>query len=332
MLRAGCYGGPHDIFEREILSKISQVSTTSTHKGRHHVSPLLDHFRHTGPNGNHVCLVFDVLGHHMDFQTAKYADGRLPVQSVRTIARQLLLGLDFLHKECGVIHTDLKPSNILLELDQPDSIITEYLSRVPPRVDSGGDAPVPLREVITTPLLSEMKEPRIQIIDFGVASWRNHHLSELIQSPALRAPEVTIGAPWDTPVDIWSLGCLIVEFIQGFVLFSGTASWNGTWTAADDRVARMMEILGPFPSQLLERGTRTADFFDEKGNLHRIPDLKRTSLERLINGTTQPFVKPTDMPDAEVPVFIDFIRDMLQIDPQLRKPAADLLEHAWLKL
>ena len=190
MLRAGCYGGPHDIFEREILSKISQVSTTSTHKGRHHVSPLLDHFRHTGPNGNHVCLVFDVLGHHMDFQTAKYADGRLPVQSVRTIARQLLLGLDFLHKECGVIHTgmdtdknldhatltrpsgtDLKPSNILLELDQPDSIITEYLSRVPPRVDSGGDAPVPLREVITTPLLSEMKEPRIQIIDFGVGKY-----------------------------------------------------------------------------------------------------------------------------------------------------------------
>jgi serine/threonine protein kinase len=42
-----------------------------------------------------------------------------------------------------------------------------------------------------------------------IASWRENHLSDLIQSPALRAPEVTIGAPWDTGVDIWSLGCLV---------------------------------------------------------------------------------------------------------------------------
>lgn len=31
----------------------------------------------------------------------------------------------------------------------------------------------------------------------------------MIQSLALRAPEVTISAYWDTKVDIWSLGCLV---------------------------------------------------------------------------------------------------------------------------
>ncbi|XWX00235.1 hypothetical protein V2A60_008255 [Cordyceps javanica] len=67
---------------------------------------------------------------------------------------------------------------------------------------------VPLRGVITTPLVSDMESLHVRIIDFGVASWRQNHLSDLIQSPALRAPEVTIGAPWDTGVDIWSLGCL----------------------------------------------------------------------------------------------------------------------------
>lgn len=59
----------------------------------------------TKPNGEHVCFVFDVLGHHLDFQAAKYHGGKLPVKAVRKITQQLLLGLDFLHRECGIIHT-----------------------------------------------------------------------------------------------------------------------------------------------------------------------------------------------------------------------------------
>lgn len=107
MLRADCYGGHHDIFEREILFRISEVARRSSHLGRNYVSHLLEHFTHTGPNGDHVCLAFDVLGHHLDFQTARYEDGKLPVTVVKVITRQLLLGLDFLHRECGVIHTGM---------------------------------------------------------------------------------------------------------------------------------------------------------------------------------------------------------------------------------
>ncbi|KAJ5715139.1 protein kinase [Penicillium malachiteum] len=105
ILRADCYGGSHDIFEREILSRLSKFAGKSNHGGRHYVLPLLDQFGHEGPNGQHVCFVFNVLSHHLDFQTAKFEDGRLPLKAVRTIARRLLLGLDFLHRECGIIHT-----------------------------------------------------------------------------------------------------------------------------------------------------------------------------------------------------------------------------------
>jgi serine/threonine-protein kinase SRPK3 len=107
VLRADCYDGSHDIFETEILSKITEVSRQSSHPGRNHVLHHLDKFKHNGPNGEHVCLAFDVLGHHLDFQTAKYEDGRLPVNAVKLIAKQTLLGLDFLHRECGVIHTGM---------------------------------------------------------------------------------------------------------------------------------------------------------------------------------------------------------------------------------
>ncbi|KIE03726.1 Protein kinase-like domain protein, partial [Metarhizium majus ARSEF 297] len=329
MLRADCYGGTHDIFETEILSKICEVSRQSSHEGRAHVSHLLSKFKHKGPNGEHVCLVFDVLGHHLGFQTVKYEDGRLPVKTVKLIAKQLLLGLDFLHRECGIIHTDLKPTNILLELESPNNAIAKYLSVVPPRM-ADPQRSAPLREVITTPPISEIKHPHVRIIDFGVASWRENHLSDLIQSPALRAPEVTIGAPWDTGVDIWSLGCLIVEFIQGIVLFSGDRSAKGTWTAEDDHLARIVEILGPFPLPVMRQGSRAAHFFDPQGSLLRIPNLKSTSLEHLLNGTSKPFLKPEDMPDHEVDIFIDFIKGMLTIDPGSRKSAAELLQHEWI--
>ncbi|KAJ6119072.1 protein kinase, partial [Penicillium samsonianum] len=338
ILRADCYGGSHDIFEREILSKLSDISRKSNHGGRPYVLPVLDQFKHEGPNGQHICFVFDVLGHHLDFQTAKYRNGRLPIKAVRTIARQLPLGLDFLHRECGIIHTgttirceppptynddanysrhtDLKPTNILLELENPEQTIENIY----------------LKFLHGTPLISKIREPHIRIVDFGVASWSDNHLSDMIQSPALRAPEVTIGAHWDHKVDIWSLGCLIIEFVQGIVPFSGVASENGSWTVDDDRLARTIEILGNFSPELLRKGNRTAEFFNTDGGLLRISDLTSTSLERLIDGAERPFLKPNDMSDAEIPVFIDFLRGMLTIDPTYRKSAAELLQHEWLKM
>lgn len=68
------------------------------------------------------------------------------------------------------------------------------------------------------------------------------------------------------------------------------------------------------------------------GGLLRIPNLKPTSLERLLNGTSKPFIKPDDMHDAEVPIFIDFVRGMLQINPDTRKSAAELLQHEWISI
>lgn len=47
------------------------------------------------------------------------------------------------------------------------------------------------------------------ILIIAVAYMTDKHMTEFIQHPALRAPEVTIGADWDAGIDIWSLGCLV---------------------------------------------------------------------------------------------------------------------------
>ncbi|XP_028789989.1 serine/threonine-protein kinase SRPK [Neltuma alba] len=78
------------------------------------VVKLLDHFKHSGPNGQHVCMVFEYLGDNL-LTLIKYADYRgLPINMVKEICFHILVGLDYLHKQLSIIHTDLKPENILL--------------------------------------------------------------------------------------------------------------------------------------------------------------------------------------------------------------------------
>jgi len=132
-------------------------------------------------------------------------------------------------------------------------------------------------------------------------------------------------------VDIWSLGCLVIEFVKGHVAFPGSASKKGTWTSEDDHLAQHMEVLGPMPAELLKRGTKTSQYFDEEGSLLRIPDLKLTSLERCIDGTRGILRRPHDMAAEEVPVFVDFLRGALTLDPDHRRSAKELLQHEWLR-
>lgn len=78
------------------------------------VVKLLDHFKHSGPNGQHVCLVFEYLGDNL-LTLIKYTDYRgMPLHMVKEICFHVLVGLDYLHQELSIIHTDLKPENILL--------------------------------------------------------------------------------------------------------------------------------------------------------------------------------------------------------------------------
>ncbi|XP_062212407.1 uncharacterized protein LOC133913305 [Phragmites australis] len=78
------------------------------------VVKLLDHFKHSGPNGSHVCMVFEFLGDNL-LTLIKYTNYRgIPLPMVKEICRHVLIGLDYLHRTLSIIHTDLKPENILL--------------------------------------------------------------------------------------------------------------------------------------------------------------------------------------------------------------------------
>lgn len=65
------------------------VNTAGTHPGRSHVISFLDHFKHKGPNGTHVCMVFEVLGENLLSLIKRHQSRGVPVGIVRQIAKQV---------------------------------------------------------------------------------------------------------------------------------------------------------------------------------------------------------------------------------------------------
>ena len=73
---------------------------------------LLNSFIYHGQNGKHFCLVFEIMGMSLADIIKKFNHKGIPLSYVRIITKQILIGLDYLHRICGIIHTDLKPENI----------------------------------------------------------------------------------------------------------------------------------------------------------------------------------------------------------------------------
>ncbi|KAG0013135.1 serine/threonine protein kinase, CMGC group [Entomortierella chlamydospora] len=109
------------IDEIKLLERVVQANPSSP--GRKYVVELLDHFMHRGPNGLHVCMVFEVLGENLLSVIKRYRHRGIPIYLVRQILHQVLMGLDYMHRECGIIHTDLKPENVLVCVEDVEQVV-----------------------------------------------------------------------------------------------------------------------------------------------------------------------------------------------------------------
>ncbi|KAK9665938.1 hypothetical protein RND81_14G147400 [Saponaria officinalis] len=116
------------------------------------VVKLLDHFKHLGPNGQHVCMVFEYLGDNL-LTLIKYSDYRgIPLHLVKEICFRILVALDFLHRELSMIHTDLKPENVLL-LSTIDPTKDPRKSEAPPVLPKSKLKPVSVPEPSKTTVI-----------------------------------------------------------------------------------------------------------------------------------------------------------------------------------
>lgn len=185
---------------------------------------------------NHICIVTDLLGKSVyDFMCGN-GIARFPGSHVQAMAKQLIRSVCFLH-DLGIIHTDLKPENVLLcdesavEKSLPLSVVRSMSAR---RKEASGGK----RKFLTN--------PEIKIIDFGSAVFHNEYHPPVISTRHYRAPEIVLGLGWSFPCDIWSIACVLVELVTGESLYPIHENL--------EHMAMMQRINGePFPPHLVEK-------------------------------------------------------------------------------
>uniref|UniRef100_A0A7S3H2P1 non-specific serine/threonine protein kinase n=1 Tax=Spumella elongata TaxID=89044 RepID=A0A7S3H2P1_9STRA len=184
-----------------------------------------------------------------------------------------------------------------------------------------GDAAPNDRIRNTAKLDAEYAGARLKIVDLGNACWTYKHFTDDIQTRQYRAPEVLVGAPYDTSADMWSVACIVFELLTGDLMFDPQAGKN--WNREEDHLALMIELLGKFPKSLLPKGKFSYDYFNKKGELKHIHNLNYWGLE----GVLVEKYKFTQIDAAEI---AHFLLNLLEMDPERRATAQQCLQHPFL--
>ncbi|CAE6518844.1 unnamed protein product [Rhizoctonia solani] len=317
--------------EIAMLQKITKADRS--HAGSRHVVEFYETFDMTGPHGLHRCIVTEPLGFNIDHLRRELGDARLSLPLVKIITRQILLGLDYLHNSCGVIHTDLKFDNIMLRPDEINFCVAATLAEDPSKAYCFDTSKPPTIVPIESQTLRiwglplEPGEVRLDvaIVDFGHSHWVDRHFQEHIQPMALRAPEVILGHPWNGSADVWNLGCLLVELFTGYWLFAARAT-DG-WGREEDHLVRMTESLEEqFPLDFLRECKKRSEYFKEDGTwAHFTEHLEPNWPLRKMLATDSRFADD----EEEVDATFKFLKRCLRLRPEDRATPKELVDDPW---
>ncbi|KAJ7356996.1 Pkinase-domain-containing protein [Mycena albidolilacea] len=150
--------------EIKLLSRVSSVSPL--HPGRQHIVSFLDSFAHQGPEASHICIVFEPLGEHLLALIERNKRKGVPRALVKVIAKQVLLGLEYLHDECDLVHTDIKPENILISIPDVEAHIYNELTHSPSPTSRRVGVPPPTKSRPSVSIPQTQRSRRqVQIFD-----------------------------------------------------------------------------------------------------------------------------------------------------------------------
>ncbi|XP_035991238.1 homeodomain-interacting protein kinase 2 [Fundulus heteroclitus] len=255
-----------------------------------------------------MCIEFEMLQISLFDFVRKKPHRSLTVKEIRPILHQVAITLDILQTQ-AIVHTDLKPDNIML--------------------------------------VDHAKHPlKVKVIDFGLACHvPEPKLSSYIQAYVYRAPEVILGIPFTSAVDMWSLGCIAAELFLGSLLFPGSCEYN--------MLQRIIQTRGQIPQRLLKRAVNTKFYFRQKRTKRRghkcwwtlkTPDEygEDTEEERQYLNSLDDILKirpPCHLSDEDTRAeledqedFVELLKQMLHIDADKRIGPSQLLQDPFITM
>ncbi|KAL0215467.1 hypothetical protein P9112_007651 [Eukaryota sp. TZLM1-RC] len=277
-----------DYFDQS-LDEIKLLALLNKHDplDKFNVVKLLDFFYYR----EHLFLVFELLKENLyeAFKFNKFhevieehRDPYFTLPTIQRIAHQALVALDYCHG-LGIIHSDIKPENILIQ---------------------------------------SYSQVLIKVVDFGSSCFTHDHLSSYVQSRSYRAPEVLLGLPYNTKIDIWSLACVLAELWTGEVLFL-----NST---IQTLLSRIISIVGPIPKHMIYKSKYGNRYFTSDLWLYeRVrTDLGLNEFHCLLprKSSLSQRLRCTDSH------FIDFLQYLFTIDPKERPSAREALDHPFFSV
>jgi len=252
--------------------------------------------------GSNSCLVLEPLAKTLCQLSADHGYYGFSLSIVKNLAWQILVALAQLCQPgIGVIHADLKPDNIMLK---------------------------------------ERLHKKVKIVDFGSAFYTVARKAKYIQSRFYRSPEVILGYPCTSAVDMWSVGCILYELHTGKPLFNGANEL--------EQIAKFTKIRGPIPEIMVQKSPKCDNFYNLISEGDDIPSVKfklienpkfndfpiqtLQSLLNIENGGPEEKWKNDKIHTKEhYELFIDLLDKMLEYDPTKRIKPLDALDHAFFK-
>lgn len=280
--------------EIKVLNLLRERDPDNVNKCIH----LLDVFDYC----NHICIVTELLSLSVfDFlKDNQYSP--FPASHIQSFAKQLLSSVAFLH-DLRLVHTDLKPENILL-LDASATLV------------STKRGPSKSKKILRC--------SDIRLIDFGSATFEDEYHASVVSTRHYRAPEIILNMSWSFPCDVWSIGCILVEFFTGEALFQTHENL--------EHLAMMEAVFGPMPEPFARKASRNRpEWFNKNYRL----DYPQSSTSR----QSRKFVRAMRPLEAIIPQtsivnarFKDLLSKLLEWEPHKRITVKDALKHSYFTL
>jgi dual specificity tyrosine-phosphorylation-regulated kinase 2/3/4 len=291
LLGRGSFGQVAECFDhkRKILVAVKVVTSSSKFRKQSKVEVAILEFLNRSSQSEHIvrmkacfsfrrhiCIVFELLSLNLHQLIKSNKYRGFSPAKIKQITGQLVSALVTL-RTYGVAHCDLKPENVIL---------------------------------------ADNTQGLFKLIDFGSSCFEDQTVYSYIQSRYYRAPEVILGVSYGCPIDMWSLGCIVAEMVNGTPILAGDSE--------ADHLLAIMEVLGLPPQELLAGSVHQSRYF-------------KTFTEPIIKPNRQGYMRLPGSSDLATavktssPNLLDFIRRCLTWDSKTRLTPEEAALHIWLQ-